>query len=518
MAKFMMGKSGRVVRLGRVKPREGQHEKSLKLSMYLGDSEAKMAPPEEVNWSAKAAASIAQMFLNNELGCCVVADHGHLIGIWTGNDSDSGGIVIPTDAEIKAQYFKICGPNDQGCNIGDFCDYIQKYGFIANGKTYKIDGRVLINSKVPLEVKLGIYLFGGVKLGINLPQEWLDSHENGVWEPTNSDIVGGHDVLAVGYNKDGVIISTWGGKRLITWAAMADKRFVEESHVCLSPQWYGNDKIAPCGINVDRLKDDMQKLANGIIPDAPPAPTPTPVTPPSPQPTPSPSPVPQVFTASGSGSGTIIYLAPNGVRYQSPCTLSNVKLTLKAGNGFRSPTRQEMKSIVESAGGLAKISKEAGIASGVVYEINVPESSSGDISFDDVTFTPQIDPQVSVSEKAPFAFIRENGEPHVPAFKVPTSEQMQEIIKNANEIGKILDSSLVFSNVDATTNSAEGSDKATVENNLRNIALPPFVTAMIAQILMEKGTKIVEIIAKDLAAGKTAKECVNDLLAYLMGK
>jgi hypothetical protein len=454
----MMGAHGKVVKLGRIKPRSGQ--KSLRLSMYMkAEGVAAMKPPSTVNYSAKAASSISRMFLNNQFGCCVVADHAHLVGVWSANDSDSPGIVIPTDQEIYDQYQKICGPGDNGCNIADFCAYVQKNGFVAGGKVYKIDGRVSIDHTNPTEVKLGVYLFGGVKLGINLPQEWLDSPENGVWSPTNSEIVGGHDVLALGYNESGVIVSTWAGKRLITWEAMADRRFVDEAHICLAELWYNKDGLAPCGINVSKLRNDLQALANGQIPDDPtpapvpvptPVPTPTPAPTPVPVPAPTPVPVPAGGSFAGTGSGAVLYRAPNGLVYSSPCKFTNVKLDLKPANGFR--TKNDVLNE------MAKDCDDAIVSAG----------------FDQISINASALPEIEgdcVDEKFAFSVL----ESHDP-------------------------NSYVIRGTDGN----------------KSFVIPPFLVQMFTQFLMSKGPEIIAIIQQDLASGKTAAQCMKDLANYLL--
>ena len=80
---------------------------------------------------------------------------------------------------------------------------------------------------------------------------------------------------------------TWGGLRTITWDAFVSTRYLDEAYAMLSPDWYSSNKLAPCGINADDLKSDLEKIGNGTIPDINPQPTPTP----TPTPTPVPAPI-----------------------------------------------------------------------------------------------------------------------------------------------------------------------------------------------------------------------------------
>lgn len=81
----------------------------------------------------------------------------------------------------------------------------------------------------------------------------------------------------IDYDQNGVWVATWGGTRLITWAAMASKTWVEEADVLLSPDWYSSGGLAPNGIDAATLAADLAKLAGGVIPD--PSPTPVPPVP-----------------------------------------------------------------------------------------------------------------------------------------------------------------------------------------------------------------------------------------------
>jgi hypothetical protein len=268
-------------KLGRIRPKA--RPLALRLGAYLDRSLAAATLPPSVDYTTKAKAAIAEMYLNDSLGDCVVAGLGHSIGIWSGNDT--GNPVIATDNEIQAAYRTICGPGDNGCVITDVLDYTRDHGVTLGGKLHKIDSYVAIDHTVGDEIKAGIYLFGVVKLGINLPAGWEQTDDGGVWDiPSGlkARIIGGHDVEACGYSDEGVVISTWGGLRTITWAAFTSTRYVEEAYALLGPDWYGSDKLAPCGLDVVTLQADLAKLSSGVIP---------PIDPPAPEPTPTPVPV-----------------------------------------------------------------------------------------------------------------------------------------------------------------------------------------------------------------------------------
>jgi hypothetical protein len=287
-------RDGRTVRLGRIKPKA--RPVALRLGSYVDFPHVKSSPPpDRVDYAAKAMPALKRMYLNDRYGCCVISGKAHALGVWSGNDADSGGLIQATDEEIYSQYQSICGPGDNGCVITQVYDVMRAKGFRAGGRTYPIDGYCAIDNRSQLEAMVGVYAFGANTIGIDLPQAWLDSKEGGVWDVTDSSIVGGHDVTVVAYNGQGVVISTWGGLRTITWRAFTTRTWVNEFYVPLAPSWYGNDKLAPNGIDVKTLMADLSKLSNGVIPDVgpppgpvPPPPNPGPVTPPIPDPGPVP--------------------------------------------------------------------------------------------------------------------------------------------------------------------------------------------------------------------------------------
>jgi hypothetical protein len=276
---------GPTFKLGRLAPREGRPP-AIRFGDYLRT--VRSPPPAAVDYAAKAMPSLSRVYLNDQLGDCVIAGKGHMVGLWTGNES--GTPVVGTDAEIAAQYRSICGPGDNGCVIRDVLDVMASRGLILAGVAHKIDGYVSLDWTSTLEVRTALFLFGSFSIGLSLPAAWHSSPNNGTWDVTNTGIVGGHDVTAVGYNSTGVVISTWGGLRTITWAAFASRRWIDECYLPLSPDWYAKANLSPSGLDVAGLKAALAAIGSGTIPPIDP-PTPPPV-PPTPPPVPPPTPPP----------------------------------------------------------------------------------------------------------------------------------------------------------------------------------------------------------------------------------
>ncbi|HXD85788.1 MAG TPA: hypothetical protein VN641_04800 [Urbifossiella sp.] len=288
----------RRVYLGRIRPKA--RPQCLRFAAYLR-SEGATPPSPSLDYGAKAQASISRVYLNDRYGDCVIAGKAHELGVWSGNELGEGNVVLATDDEIYRQYQEICGPGDNGCVITDVLDAMKSRGFVAGGKAYPIDGYVAIDWTNKLEVQVALYLFGTLTLGINLPEAWTEGGDRSTWGETDTEIVGGHDVTAFGYDSDGVWIATWGGKRLIAWDAFTSTRWLEECYAQLAPLWYANAKLAPCGVDAAALQADLAKLAGGTIPSI--DPTPTPPVPPVPVP-PAP-PVYSSYAGTAALSGTI---------------------------------------------------------------------------------------------------------------------------------------------------------------------------------------------------------------------
>lgn len=270
--------NGNIVHLGRkiplrqrkvggylfVQTEEGAIHTIPALSDYYDPAKATAPLPTNVDWSAKAMSSIKRKYMNDQLGCCVISSAYHQEGLWSGNDSDS--VVLGTDNEVVTMYHRICGPGDNGCNIAEVLDYTKKNGLPFNGVTKKIDAYVSVDNTNKQLVMAAIAILGTLKLGIDLPNAWANAPDGGLWDMTNSGIVGGHDVPCVGYNDQGVEISTWGGKRRITWPAFTSSRWISECYCPLAPDWFGADNLAPNGINAATLKANLDAIANGQIP------------------------------------------------------------------------------------------------------------------------------------------------------------------------------------------------------------------------------------------------------------
>lgn len=290
--------------LGRAKPKKqydygrfravvGQDGKTrffARLGKNIDLGKRKTDLPVSVDWSVKAPNVVKRMYLNDQYGDCVMASRAHQVGFQTAADTGTG--IECTDNEVYSAYQSACGRGDNGCDMSAVNQYQQSVGLKFNGVVHKTDGSVAIDNTNKDIVMSAIYTFGGINVGMSLPNDWYSSADGSDWGITNSQIVGGHEVQAYGYDDKGVWIATWGGKRRILWAAYLSTQWIDETYTTLSADWYGNDKMSPVGLDATTLKADLALIAGGTIPPLPgPAPgPPNPPQPPAPPVPPNPTP------------------------------------------------------------------------------------------------------------------------------------------------------------------------------------------------------------------------------------
>lgn len=258
----------------------------MKLARYL--LSAIPTPPPSTNYGAKAAYSLAKVYLNDKYGCCVIAGMAHLVGVETAN---AGPEWLASDAQIIADYHAIGGfdpahpdTTDNGCNEDTALAYYQNHG-CPNGT--KLLGSLALDATNKLEVMQSIALFGNAILCAELPAQYVEPFPSGsgfVWDVVGPPVPdNGHSFTAYDYDATGVKIVSWGMHGTMTWAALA-KYCVRSAggslNVVLTPdQLTKGQTVAPNGVNWSALIADFDALGGHVpIPAPPPLPPPVPAT------------------------------------------------------------------------------------------------------------------------------------------------------------------------------------------------------------------------------------------------
>jgi hypothetical protein len=284
-------------------------------------------PPVTIPLPGYDAQQLAQMFLNDTYGDCVIADAYHYLG---GITSGAGKPFIATDKQVTTDYSNACGYvpgnpfSDQGCDIPTVLDYYQSTGF-ADGS--KLLGSVDIDATNQLAVQQAIWITGGVCFGVGLPDAWLNPtpQQSGfVWDVAGSaDQGNGHCFEGFGYNAQGVLIATWGMWGIVTWAAVAKYASSGqggELHARVNTEMINPATgLAPNGLNMNQICTYFNAMGGSVV--VPPAPNPSP----TPTPTPTPSPVSvnvQFGVYNLTITGTAVSPSPPAVVVPSPVTVT----------------------------------------------------------------------------------------------------------------------------------------------------------------------------------------------------
>ena len=194
----------------------------LKLSNYL---RAPLPPaPPTVDYSPKGQPALANVYLNDQLGDCVIAGAYHVVATETGNADD---LFTATNDQLIKDYSAIGGydpadPNsDQGCDEPTALNYWLQNGF-ANGT--RPLGWISVDATNADELRSALYLFENLYFGVELPDAWVNPMPNGkfTWDVAGPPVPdNGHCVIGVGYTGAGVTIDTWGLLGTVTWEALS---------------------------------------------------------------------------------------------------------------------------------------------------------------------------------------------------------------------------------------------------------------------------------------------------------
>lgn len=245
---------------GPVKP----HPKTLQFEKYLTpDALAGALPdvPARVFREYKVPENGWGMYGNDTIGDCTCAAKAHIIMLMTAH---TGKIFIPDPAEVIKMYSAISGydpvtgQNDNGCMMTDVLNYMQTTGL----QGHKILGWAQVDHTSAIRLRQGVYVFGAVDTGFQVPQSAMDQFQAGqVWTPEQgSPIQGGHDVPYFGDGRNGYSCLTWAKNQKLTNGF--ETAYTDEAYVLLTKDWLNNaDGLAPNMLNLDALTADLKLIA-----------------------------------------------------------------------------------------------------------------------------------------------------------------------------------------------------------------------------------------------------------------
>jgi hypothetical protein len=237
-------------------------------------------PPATQDYSKDAAKALAQMYLNNQLGDCVIAGMAHVVGVFTGNAG--GAPVIYGNNEIIALYSAIGGyvpghPNtDHGCDEQTALNYWQQHGAPTPQGTHEIAGWISVNGADPTEYRTALWLFENLYFGLELPNAWINPFPSApgfTWNVAGPPVpTNGHCVVGVGYTPKGVTICTWAMLGLMTDAAIAKYATTPgsgELYTVVSNNALENaTQKAPNGFDWSQLVADFDSMGGNVSPSS----------------------------------------------------------------------------------------------------------------------------------------------------------------------------------------------------------------------------------------------------------
>ena len=240
-----------VFRLGKKPPEEDPLGRTLKFSKYVIPSELPPIPPM-VNWGD--IVKKWYMLGNDRRGDCTFAGAMHLDMLWTAN---AGEPFIPTDQQVVDAYDTFTHGIDSGCTMLSLLKLWRKKGICGR----KIIAFVSIDSTNRNEVKEAINLFGGLIIGLSLPDytvPYTGDWPNIPWWSTaaapNDD--NGHCVSIVCY-EDYLKVVTWGKKKNMGFPFFA-KYCGGEAFAIVTSDWINKQGKSPNGFDLNTLLKDLK--------------------------------------------------------------------------------------------------------------------------------------------------------------------------------------------------------------------------------------------------------------------
>jgi len=236
--------------------------RTLAVGNYL--TAALPPPPVSINWTG-GVTSFGQM-LNDKLGCCTISGGAHAIQTLT--LAATGKMVTVDDAAILSLFEKWDGydPTNSASDNGgielDVLNSWHKNTFAGHALDAFADPDVTNVT----EVKQSIALFGGLYIGLDLPKS-AQAQVGGLWDvepwyrfgPLDPSWKpgswGGHCVWICGYDATGLTCITWGALQQMSWGFW--KRYVDEAHALLSPDFIKATGLSASGFNLSALQADL---------------------------------------------------------------------------------------------------------------------------------------------------------------------------------------------------------------------------------------------------------------------
>jgi hypothetical protein len=251
-----------------------QAKVALKFEDYLPTGAAAPPPaPPVIDYYSKAASALRQMYMNDQLGCCVEAAIAHLEGVFTANSNRP--LARYSNTGIVQMYGAMGGyvPGNPATDLGtDEVTAMTVWALSgAPRPPHQIAGAMTVNPANAAHYRQALHLFENLLFGFPLALEWFPNVYPGfVWDaPCHPNPSWQHCVAGVGTNREGIVVSTWGMTGTFTdraISAVVQPQYYGQLYVVLSEEIILRGMLkSPTGLNWTQLCNDFNALGGNIV-------------------------------------------------------------------------------------------------------------------------------------------------------------------------------------------------------------------------------------------------------------
>jgi len=223
-------------------------------------------PPDSVDWISKMPGDLGAM-LNDQVNDCSCAAFYHALQVWSFNAT--GAIQTEPDSNVAALYAAVSGyqPTDGApgpeCSMQDVLIHIAKTGAPVgpNGTgVNKLAAFLEIDHRNLDDLKRTVQECGVAYVGINVPAYIHTSPMPQLWdiEQDNAQIIGGHAVIAAGYDAQGLQVVSVGKTYKMTWRFFS--KYTHEAYALADASWIDAKRTTPGGLSLRTLEQQMRAL------------------------------------------------------------------------------------------------------------------------------------------------------------------------------------------------------------------------------------------------------------------
>lgn len=217
------------------------------------------APPAALDFTSGGPA-YAGTLGNTRAGCCTISGVGHLTQGW---EAFHGRPAAFGDDQALALYSELegydprTGQPDNGLVETDVLDYWVRNGLFGS----RLNAYSTINPSNATHIKQSIWVYGGVYLGLMLPESAERQTDAGApWTVSwFTRMLGGHCVVSQKYDDNYLYVDTWGILQPVTWDFVY--RYFDAAYAPYSPLWLDSQGKSPGGLDAAGLSADLLYVA-----------------------------------------------------------------------------------------------------------------------------------------------------------------------------------------------------------------------------------------------------------------